>query len=922
MTKALSLNEIRSRAAQFVVTWREIPGDERQEGQNFVRDLLHIFGVSETRAALYEKRAKRSSTGKQGYIDALVPGTLIIEMKSEGHDLGLAAFQALDYMDDLTDIEQPRFVLTSDFKTFRLLDLHGQSGEDTTIFTLEELPRKIESLAFLAGYQVREFGSKEQEAASIKAAKIMADLYGALEGSGYDDHEASIFLVRILFCLYADDAAVWQKDLFTEFLETRTNRDGSDLGPQLSFLFQVLNQPESNRLSTLDELFARFPYVNGRVFEETLSIPSFTREMREKLVSACAFNWAEISPAIFGSLFQAVKSPEARRKLGEHYTTEKNILKVVGPLFLNELQERFERDRNNVRALEKLRQDMSKMRFLDPACGCGNFLVVTYRELRALELEILKRLQELGQMKTLFFERDDLAVGLHSMVGLEVEEWPARIAQTALRLADHQANMQMELVLGKAPETLPLDNVVVIHTGNALRMDWQALIPKTSQAVIMGNPPFIGMAWLSKAQQDDNRHVFAEAEPSGKLRTGRLDYVANWFARAAQFIQARPTTRAAFVSTNSITQGEQARTMVPFLSSKDCAVEFGHQTFKWTSEVPGAAAVHCVIVGLAHRSRVRTPRRLFTYPSISADPVEMTVDRLNFYLVDGPDFVPVKLRRSLVASMPDSYKGSQPTDGGHLLLTPEEAEVLSSVPEVAPYVRRFVQARDMLQGAPLRMTLWLKQAPPQVLRHPLVRERLERVRDNRLKSPTASVRDAAATPALFTQDRQPSTPYFALPEVSSEHREWIPGRMFTPDVIAGNKLIIFPEAELWHAAFLQSSMFMAWVKTFAGRLKSDVSISPGLAYFPIPWPIPTDDEKTALTGTIEQVFTVRDQYPEATLADLYDPVAMPSELLMAHQYLDRVVDRTFGASNALRSEQERLAVLFERYTAAVQLSQK
>lgn len=914
--KALSLNEIRTQCAQFVIDWRDTPGDERQDAQTFVRELLMAFGISESRAALYEKRVQRSSTGNQGYIDALVPGVLLIEMKSKGKKLGLAEIQAMDYIQHLEETEVPRYILTSDFTKFRLLDLQAPEGKDVTEFTLEELPKYAESLAFLAGYQTRSFGNHTQEEASIKAAKIMAGLYESLEGSGYGDHEASVFLVRTLFALYADDAGVWSKDLFTEFLENRTSKDGSDLGPQLTMLFQVMNQSPDKRLKNLDEILSRFPYVNGGVFAEPLPIPSFNKGMRDKLLEACSFNWSAISPAIFGSLFQAVKSPEARRELGEHYTTETNILKTIEPLFLDELREKFETNKSDINALKKLRQELAELRIFDPACGCGNFLVVSYRELRALELKVLLRLQELGDtssIPTLYFNREDLAVQLDHVYGIEIEEWPARIAQTALLLAEHQANMAMELALGKAPSVLPLETVNGIHIGNALRTDWTEVVPPSDHVMIVGNPPFVGMSLMNAEQQSDNRQVFGEIQASG-LRTGRLDYVACWYAKAIAFITSSPGTRAAFVSTNSITQGEQARTMVPLLAANDITVDFGHQTFRWSSEAPGAAAVHCVIIGFSHTDRPGRQRKLFTYGSISSEPTETRVTRLNFYLVDGADLVPQKLKKPASAFMPFSTQGSKPVDGGNLLVNADDLTRFETDPIASKYLRRFVQGQDMLQGKPLRWCLWLKDAPLSDLRSSgLIQERLAAVRASRLESPTASVREYADRPTLFTQDRQPSGHYFALPEVSSGNRAWIPGRFFSEGEIAGNKLIIFPGATRWQAAFLQSSMFMAWVFVFAGRLKSDVSISPALAYFPIPWPEPDELLKEQLAAAITEVFAVRESFSEATLADLYDPTVTPAALLKAHAALDKVVDTAFGATRALKSNEERQQILFERY---------
>ena len=557
MAKSLSLNEIRRRSAQFAVEWRDSPGDERQDGQSFIRDLLQVYGITATKAALYEKRAKRSSTGGRGYIDALVPGLCAIEMKSAGKDLDAAISQALDYIGDLTDAETPRYIIASDFRNLRVLDIQAPDGQDLQIFTLDELPANIEALAFLAGYQSVTFGTREQETASVKAAKIMANLYEALNDSGYDDHEASVFLVRVLFCLYADDAGVWERDLFYEFLERRTSDDGADLGPQLAMLFQAMNREQGRRQRNLDDLIARFPYVNGGIFAEPADIPAFDKGMRDLLLQACAFNWSQISPAIFGSLFQAVKDAKARRELGEHYTTETNILKTIQPLFLDELRARFTDSIHDIKKLQRLRDNLKQVRVLDPACGCGNFLVVAYRELRALDLEILQRLQILGdtswQSPTAFFLKEDLPVTLDHFAGIEIEEWPARIASTALHLVDHQANQAMELALGKAPDPLPLDKIESIHVANALRADWAQILPPTSQVMIVGNPPFIGQYTKHADQTEDLKAVWDTGYD------GYLDYVTGWYKKAADYFKYTRGGRFAFVSTTPSPRGSPSR---------------------------------------------------------------------------------------------------------------------------------------------------------------------------------------------------------------------------------------------------------------------------------------------------------------------------------------------------------------------------
>ncbi|NLA65671.1 MAG: class I SAM-dependent DNA methyltransferase, partial [Leucobacter sp.] len=667
MSKPLSLNEIRSRAAEFVVAWRESPGDERQDAQTFVSELLGVYGITERRAALYEKRAKRTSTGAGGYIDALVPGQLLIEMKSAGKPLWVAEQQALDYMDALSDNEQPRYVLTSDFKRFRLLDMKSPEGDDVTEWTLEELPRLASKLAFLAGYQTREFGSKEQEAASIKAAQLMAELWTALDGSGLSDHDAGVFLVRTLFALYADDSGVWERGLFEEFLETRTAKDGSDLGAQLVSLYQVMNQPLERRPASLDELVRRFPYVNGGVFEDPLPIPFFDRQVRARLMQASAFDWHEISPAIFGSLFQAVKSPEARRSLGEHYTTETNIMKTLGPLFLDELREWFDTARHDVTALKKLRAHLAEIRVLDPACGSGNFLIVAYRELRMLELDILVRLQELGDktaVPTLYFERDDLAVQLSHIGGIEIEEWPAQIARMAIRLVDHQANMQMELALGKAPDTLPLDTVKIIHVGNALRTDWAEVMPATGRVRVVGNPPFIGQSLKSAEQTADLKYVW------GKQYDGYLDYVTGWYKKSIDYFAGVNGGRFAFVSTNSIVQGQPVPALFRPIFEAAWRIRFAHQPFAWVSEASGAAAVHCVITGFDQETK--TAPILYTYASPTDQPIAVTAGFINGYLIDGPSVFVEKRMRPISSLLPAINYGSKPVDGGHLIVEEEE----------------------------------------------------------------------------------------------------------------------------------------------------------------------------------------------------------------------------------------------------------
>ncbi|MFJ4286742.1 DNA methyltransferase [Paenarthrobacter nicotinovorans] len=903
------MNEIRTRAARFSRDWQHEPGDERQQAQSFVRDLLGVFGITQTRAAFYEKRVKRSSTGSRGYIDALIPGLALIEMKSAGKDLVAAEQQALDYIDDLPDAEIPRWVLTSDFHRLRLMDLRAETEAEPVEFPLSELREHAEKLAFLAGYGERSFGSKAQEAASIKAAKLMASLYEALEGSGYDDHEASVFLVRTLFALYADDSGMWDRDLFLEFLETRTASDGSDLGPQLSLLYQVMGREPSRRQSNLDELIARFPYVNGGVFEESLSIPSFDAVMRHRLIESAMFNWSVISPAIFGSLFQAVKDKSARRELGEHYTTETNIMKVIGPMFLDELRQRFVDGFHDTRALKKLRIDMSDMRFLDPACGCGNFLVVAYRKMRALDLEILLRIQELTNetATTMFFTEEHLAVRHSSFHGIELEEWPAQIAATALHLVEHQANQAMELALGAAPDPLPLDKVRSIHVGNALRVDWADVVEPSEKLYIMGNPPFLGHATRSPEQAQELRDVWRRDD------IGRLDYVTGWYAKSLE-LMSRPQFAGefAFVSTNSIAQGEPVPALFGPVFAAGWRVKFAHRTFAWTSEAPGAAVVHCSVIGFDRAIRKRA--RLFDYAdNLRGEPKEIPVaDQLNGYLVDGPNVLVDQRRTPISAELPPMVFGNMARDDGNLLIEPDGYNEVAADPIAAKYIRPFVGARQLIHNEP-RWCLWLVNLDPSdVSRSAVLRRRLEAVREFRAGSRAESTRQMSETPHLFGQRSQPDTPYVCVPRHVSETRRFFPAALFGPEVICGDANFKADDPDGIAFAVISSSAFIAWQRAVGGRIKSDLRFSNTLTWNTFPLPELTDQLRTEVIEGGQTVLKARALRAERSLADHYNPLAMDPELLRAHRQLDTTVDKALGLRGTVTADQ-RLRALFASY---------
>lgn len=929
MPATLSINAIRERCVKFAYDWSDCVGDEKQDGHEFMRELMKCFGITKRKAISYERRSNRASTGRQGYIDALIPGKALIEMKSAGKDLNKAEEQALDYIHDLADVETPRLLIISDFRRIRIVDLDSEMATDgsgdagRTEFRLTQLPDHVDDLKFLAGYGMVQVGSREQEEASIRAARVMADLYEALDGSGYSDHEASIFLIRTLFCLYGDDAGLWERDLFAEFLDARTREDGSDLGAQLAVLYQTLSTPVECRQSTLDELTARFPYVNGGIFAEHLNIPSFSSAMRDELMRACAFDWSGISPAVFGSLFQAVKSPEARRELGEHYTSETNILKTLGPLFLDELRQKLADHVHDAKKLTDLRKELGELRIMDPACGCGNFLVVAYRELRRLDTEILVRIRELELARkdndefqaTMFFddrgEHAEIMVQLDHFFGIEIEEWPARIAQTALHLAHHQANREMERLLGQAPSILPLSTSAHIMIGNALRTDWTQVCPPSPTVRIVGNPPFIGQYLRSEEQTDDLRFVWGDAYD------GYLDYVTGWFIKASQYFHAVPRGgRFAFVSTNSIAQGAPVPALFRPLLEGGWRIRFAHQTFAWTSEAPGAAAVHCVITGFDRGAPHEKARpMLFTYLSPKALPEAVPVDHINPYLVEGPDIFVDKRTTPLAPILPTVRFGSKPADGGHLIVEAKDYPRFAADTIAAKYLRPFRMGREVVRGLD-RWCLWMDTEdfdPRDIERSPLLKERVQGCSTFRSHSTKQITKDGAKTAHLFQENHQPPGPYVGIPSVVSETRRFYTVAHFSEEVIAGNQLYTALDPDGFLFAIISSSMLMTWQMTIGGRLESRLRFANKVVWNTLPLPAVSDKQRADIIAAGQSVLEARAEQPGVSLADMYNPLAMAPSLLKAHRALDRAVDRAFGARKALETNEQRLAILFKRY---------
>lgn len=899
-------------AAAFAERWKGVT-EEKQYADSFWSDFFRtLCGIEDELIAGIErqKRVKSSISGNQEYIDVYWKNVALIEHKSAGLNLDKAELQARGYWLSLPPGYRPKTIIISDFKNFRLIDV---ALNRTHEFPLSKLPENIHRFeAIISGNRARI--SQEEITVDQEAARLMANLYLELESHGFEGHETSIFLIRILFLLFGDDTGMWEKNSFLK-LVMGTKEDGSDVGSKLDNLFGVLDTPLVNRSKELRDELKPFPYVNGGIFAEKISVIDFNKKMRVALVDVANYDWTTINPTIFGSLFQLIKNKEARRELGEHYTSEENINKIVYPLFLDELQERLASAWDNKKELKKLRKDLAKIKIFDPACGCGNFLVVAYRHLRQIELELIVRLNNLeGNQDTLQLDGSmGLSITLNQFYGIEIEEWPAQVARMALFLTDHQENLKLARVTGETQNRFPIKDYARIIQGNALNLAWNELVKMDESTYVLGNPPFIGMAWMSPEQQDDNRLVFANYA-SWSSRTGRLDYVACWYAKAIEMIQEHDL-RVAFVSTNSICQGDQARALAPIFMEEGIEIDFAHSTFKWQSETSSAAAVHVIIVGFSKKAMEKS-KSLYTYPELTSEPIVTHPSNINFYLVGGADVIIEKRTKPLLAALPDCTKGSQPTDGGHLFVSQEIADS-TEVDDIArKYLRKFIGATELLYNQK-RLCLWLVDATPTDLRNSkFIRERLKLVAEARSSSPTASVRNQAQTPALFTQIRQPNDRYLAIPEVSSSNREYLPVDYFNEDVIIGNKVIYIPNAPLWVCGVISSKMFMVWVKQFAGRLKSDISISPGLTYFTFPFVTPDPKIFNSIEACVTSILSIRKAHAGASLADLYDPLTMPQNLREGHIKLDQLVDGLYTMVKK-PSDSERLNHLIEKYNEII-----
>lgn len=898
MAVTLSQNEISARAAKFAGDWKDTEREEA-EAQSFLIDFFHVLGVSRKRVAIFEHKVK-CADGGSGYIDLFWKGHILIEMKSRGKDLSKAYEQAKRYAESLAHHEFPKAILVCDFENWHFYDL-SKDGQLTT-FSLSELPQYIHLFHYLAGYEQREY--QEEDPVNVQAAELLGKLHDRLKAIGYIGHPLEVYLVRILFCLFADDTGIFRKDTFRTFIKGCTFEDGRDLAARLAELFQVLNTPEKMRLCTRDAIIKEFPYVNGGLFAEFLPMPAFDTDMRQVLLDCCALDWSRISPAIFGSMFQSVMNAEERRALGAHYTSERNILKLINPLFMDALKEEFEsiqHDKSNRKAarLQAFHKKLTELNFLDPACGCGNFLVVAYRELRRLELSVIAEREKMEASGTgwMLSANDVCLVNVNQFYGIEIEEFPAQIAQVAMWLMDHQMNIEVGNYFGEAFARIPLTASATIVCGNALQLDWETVVPKEKLSYIMGNPPFVGKSYQSKEQKSDMALVFSAVK-----NYGNLDFVASWFKKSADYIQGTQI-ECCFVATNSLCQGIAVPPLWNYLYKQGVTINFAYQTFKWNSEARGKAAVHCVIVGFGLFKRGK--KLLFKEDECSV------VENINPYLIAYKDII-IDARSQALCDVPPISVGSFAVDGGNLIMNEEESQSLIKQDEtLSNFIRRYYSPEDFIQGKP-RYCFWLKDIPLSILRSSaILRDRLKAVQAFRSASKKIPTQKKAATPWLFGEERQPDSDYILIPRTSSESRAYIPMGFMPSDVIAGDTIIL-PNATLYHFGILTSSMHMAWMKTVCGRMKSDYRYSGNMAYNNFPWPDASDAQINKIMELAQGVLDARALYPNSSLADMYDPLTMPPELQTAHRKLDAAVEKAYGRKFA--DDAERVAFLFEKYS--------
>ena len=920
--------ERRSAAAKFAADWKG-RGDEKQEIQRFWMSLLqNVCGVEQPTSAIeFEKRVEvdnSDGTTTTKYIDGYLPATrVLIEQTGVKIDLKkgerqsdgamLTPFQqGRRYGGYLPQPEQPRWIVVCNFQEFHIHNM-SRPNDEPEILLLSDLEKEFHRLDFLVDTG-KEHIKKEMEV-SLQAGELVGVLYDALlkQYKNPDDPETLKSLnklcVRLVFCLYAEDAGIFGgKSMFHDYLEHHRTEDRR----ALINLFRVLDQDIPQRDKYLDDDLAAFPYVNGGLFaDEDIEIPRLGDDVIDLILHRGSedFDWSAISPTIFGAVFESTLNPETRRSGGMHYTSIENIHKLIDPLFLDGLKAEFEEiaaltvEKTRKAKLEAFQRKLAGLKFLDPACGSGNFLTETYISLRRLENETISLLHR-GQI--MLDIGNPIQVSIGQFYGIEINDFAVTVAKTALWIAESQMMRETEDVVHMSLDFLPLKSYANITEANALRVDWTEVVPKHELSYIMGNPPFVGYSLQSKEQKEDILSIYVDEKGKPYKTAGKIDYVSGWYFKAAQFMRGT-SIRTAFVSTNSITQGEQvAGVWKPLYDRFDIHIDFAHRTFRWDSEASLKAHVHCVIVGFSVAPNGQE-RRLFTSERMQV------VENINAYLLDAPD-VFIDSRSAAICDVPQMVYGNKPTDGGFLFLTAEERdELLQKEPETEKFVRQMYGATEYINNK-ARYCLWLVGASPAELRKStFIMDRVEKVKQFRLSSTKAATQKSAETPTLFQEIRHPNSEYIIIPRHSSETRRYIPFGFVSPKIVVNDAVQIIPGAGLYHFGIMMSNVHMAWTRAVCGRIKSDYRYSKDVVYNNFPWPTPTAEQKAKIEQTAQAILDARVLYPDSSLADLYDETTMPPELRRAHQMNDKAVMLAYGFSVRDMTESKCVAELMRMY---------
>ena len=896
----ISWSQIRDNAIKFAKDF-ENETSERAESQTFYNEFFKIFGVSRRRVATFAEPTKKSSGGS-GEIDLLWKGKIICEHKSKGKNLIKARKQAFDYFAGLKEQDLPRYVLSSDFQNFNLLDL--DTGEENK-FTLKELPEKIQLFGFIAGFE--EIKIKEEDPVNIEAAEKIAILHEEILKNGYKGKTLEILLSRILFCLFADDSGIfYPKDIFLSYLINNTKEDGSDLGLHLNEIFQVLNREEDRRQKNLNVDLISFPYVNGNIFSENINHVSFNKKLRDILIECCSFNWKKISPAIFGSLFQAAMDPELRDNLGAHYTSEKNVLKVLEPLCLNEFHQEFEKSSSSVIKLKNLKKKLSKKKFLDPACGCGNFLVIAYRELRKLELKIIKQIDNLNSRNNsprtqmvLDVESSNLTtIPLYNFIGFEIDFLPSKIAELSMWLVDHQMNVELSNYIGEYFAKIPINESVEIFNINSNNVEWKEYVQTDEVNYIIGNPPFRGVKERTKDQSQEVKNVFNKISGAGNL-----DYVCCWFKKTAEFIKDT-SIKCAFVSTNSISQGIQPGILWRVLISLETKIDFCYRSFVWDNDLKKKANVHVIIIGFSHNN-VKTNKLIFD-TDLENKLFSKNVNIINEYLIDAPYVLIEAKTKPLSKLLPEMNYGSIGYDNNIFIFNKEDELniFLERNPLAKKYVKKYMGSAEMINNLK-RWCLWLEDIDQNDLKKmPGVKDKIEKVKIFRKNSDRKLTQKTANTPYLFGEIRKPTKNYIGIPKVSSIRRKFLPVKFIDKETIPNGSLAFINGQDKFVFGILSSSIYSVWLSCIGGKMKSDYQNSIKIVYNNLVIPEnPDENLKERIINLVDNILKIRDRLNDKSLANLYDPNTMPKDLLNAHNELDEKIfiylDKKIKSNNDL-----------------------